>query len=130
MPFCQCYFLGVPHIIVDGHSVTLRQKKAVAILAYLSLDGNGKSREHLAAFFWPNAVPEKAYRSLRTAVWELNRSPVAPWLYSDRSTLAVRMDHTYWVDVVAIHNTLAARSAHGHNLAHIVPHVSPYSEKS
>lgn len=57
--------LGPPRVERSGRVVEFETRKAVAILAYLALEGGTQARDRLAAMFWPDAEQERARASLR-----------------------------------------------------------------
>src|SRR4030095_16914711 len=59
----------------SGPALTVRTRKAEALLAYLVLHpGRAHRREHLAALFWGDMPDEQARGSLRHALYELRRA--------------------------------------------------------
>ena len=67
--------LGAFEAGVDGISAGRPStQKARALLAFLAMRGGRVfSREHLIETFWPQADPEKARQSLKTALWSIRR---------------------------------------------------------
>ena len=68
LPGLKLFLLGAPRIELDGAPVQVDRRKAVALLAYLALTGQSHSREALAALFWPEYEPGRAYAYLRRAL--------------------------------------------------------------
>ena len=67
------YLLGPPRIERDGHPVDVRRRKAVALLAYLAVTGQGHSRDALATLFWPEHDQSHARAGLRRALASLKK---------------------------------------------------------
>ena len=70
----KLYLFGQPNIQVDGKSVPLARRKALALLAYLAVTGRPSSRDTLATLFWPENDQSGARNNLRRSIFELNQS--------------------------------------------------------
>src|SRR5258708_35012980 len=57
--------LGPPVVERDGDRVTFDTKKAIALLAVLSVTGRDQSRDRLAALLWPESDTTHARGPLR-----------------------------------------------------------------
>ena len=99
MPNLKLFLLGPPRIELDGRPVDIARRKAVALLAYLAVEGQARTRDQLAALFWPDYEPEGAYAYLRRAIWELNKALGKGWLESDREKVGLAPEATLWLDV-------------------------------
>ena len=77
---------------VDGQTLPpLSTKKARALLTYLVMHrGLEVARERLLELFWPEADPELARGSLRTALWSIRRSLRAAAIPSQRFFVATK----------------------------------------
>jgi DNA-binding SARP family transcriptional activator/pimeloyl-ACP methyl ester carboxylesterase len=78
-----------------GPTLTVRTRKAEALLAYLALHpGRAHRRENLAAMFWGDMPDEQARGSLRHALYELRRAlaAVPAALRVEGDTVAVDVD--------------------------------------
>jgi DNA-binding SARP family transcriptional activator len=65
---------GPPQIELEGAPVQVDTRKAIALLAYLAIEGGSHGRESLAAFLWPEYEPSRAYANLRRTLWALNKA--------------------------------------------------------
>ena len=65
--------LGVPEARLDGRVLTLRTKKALALLVYLVVERGPHSREELAELLWPKSGRSKDRMALRSALANLRR---------------------------------------------------------
>ncbi|HZV79309.1 MAG TPA: AAA family ATPase, partial [Candidatus Binatus sp.] len=76
MPRCSLDTLGAFALRVDGRPVAAPStQKARALLAYLVMrQGTDIARERLLELFWPDADPDRARDSLRTALYSIRRS--------------------------------------------------------
>jgi predicted ATPase/DNA-binding SARP family transcriptional activator len=84
-------FLGHPVIERDGVAVKTDRRKAVALLAYLAVGGQAQRRDALAALFWPDFEPERAYAYLRRALWEIHQMTGEGWVSAGRDE--IRLEH-------------------------------------
>ncbi len=62
------HLLGLPEILVNGEPAQVRTRKAVALLAYLAVEGRPQSREALISLFWPESDETLGRASLRNAL--------------------------------------------------------------
>jgi len=100
--------LGSPRVERAGHEVTFETRKAVAILAYIAIEGGRQPRERLAAMLWPDADDERARGALRRTLSAIRTSAVGDRLEADMSTAALARERVM-VDVLE----LRARRAKG-----------------
>jgi predicted ATPase/DNA-binding SARP family transcriptional activator len=113
MPRLQLGLLGPLSL---GHPAfsDLRSSKAVALLVYLAVEAAFgrpvQQRERLMALFWPDSPPASAQVNLRGVIYQLRRilakvgaagEEGAPFLVSDRRTVALHPDAGYELDVAA-----------------------------
>ncbi len=105
--------LGPPHITVEGRAVSTDRRKAVALLAYLAVEGGGHERDALAAFFWPDYDASAALAYLRRTLWEINQMVGPGFLQVDRRQAAVVEDASVWLDVRALARALADPDGEG-----------------
>jgi DNA-binding SARP family transcriptional activator len=70
----RLWCLGPGTASVDGHPVSFRTKKTLALLAYLAMDRGPHPRERIADLFWPGADGSAARDSLRTALVYLRQT--------------------------------------------------------
>jgi DNA-binding SARP family transcriptional activator len=78
--------------IVGAEPVSLRNKKAQALIAFLSLSPGPHARERLATLLWPDSSEEAARQSLRQCVSELRRVLADLPLKIDHDTLEMETD--------------------------------------
>lgn len=70
----QLRLLGPGTATVDGHPVSFRTRKTLALLAYLAMARGPHQRERIADIFWPEADASAARESLRTALVYLRQA--------------------------------------------------------
>lgn len=93
---------------MGGRPVRVDTRKALAILALLSVEQRPSAREELAALLWPEADDESARGALRRTLSVLRTALGGRWLRVDRSTVA--LDRT---DLVVDLDVLEAALANG-----------------
>ena len=54
MDSCRLLLLGPPQIERNQQIARVKIRKAVALIAYLAVEGRAFSREYLAALLWPS----------------------------------------------------------------------------
>jgi len=106
--------LGPPLIELDGCTVQLGRRKAVALLAYLALTRQVHSRDALATLLWPELDQSHARGQLRRTLSLLNRTLGEEWLAVDRETTQWAPEGEAWIDVERFRECLADCAAHGH----------------
>ena len=90
--------LGPPRIEVDGEPIAVDTRKAIALLAYLAVTGERKSRETLAALLWPEHDSEHARAALRRTLSALSKALGGDFLDVERAAVALDPSDT-WLDV-------------------------------
>ena len=99
--------LGPLEILVDGASLVVDTRKALAILALLAVEGRPFARDELAVMLWPESDDESSRGALRRTLSVLRTSLGGRWVGVDRS--AVTLDRTATrIDLVTLE--LAAAS--------------------
>ena len=127
MPGLKIFLLGPPRIECDGAPVSVRRRKAVALLAYLAVTGQGYSRDALATLLWPEHDQQRARANLRVALATLNRAIGEGWLQVDRENIQLDAradqppDSTLWLDVSAFRHHVAVCRAHNDPLEETCP---------
>lgn len=88
---------GAPRIEAGGREVAFETRKALAIIAFLALEGGRQPRERLAAMLWPEADEERARGALRRTLSAIRTSAVGDRLDADTTTAC--LDDSVDVDV-------------------------------
>ena len=65
--------LGEPLVKHDEHKLTFSTRKALALLAYLAVEGGLHTRKNLSEAFWPELDAEHGRAALRATLLELRR---------------------------------------------------------
>ncbi|HEY3925518.1 MAG TPA: AAA family ATPase [Acidothermaceae bacterium] len=98
--------LGPPHIEFDGRPVHFDTRKAVALVALVSMAEQPLSRERLAVMLWPDSDDERARGALRRTV-SVTAAGVGDALVVSRTTIALD-ERLVSVDAVEFRRLLAA----------------------
>lgn len=121
--------LGVPRITSELGPVEVDTRKAIAVLAYLAIEGQA-SREVLAALFWADSPESRARATLRRTLSALRGALGPEAITADRNqvTLAPGIP----IDTRQLEKEIAATSNHGHEPTDVcsscVPHLEAATE--
>jgi predicted ATPase/DNA-binding SARP family transcriptional activator len=104
MPPLQLSFLGAFRLQLDGTQVTnFYSTKVQALLAYLAVESNRPhTRATLSALLWPESSQVDANRSLRQALFQLNRmvdNPRTGVIAASRQSVQFRAGNHAWLDI-------------------------------
>src|ERR671930_2283541 len=104
-------FLGGPEVHHAGRLIPLPTRKALALLAYLAVEGGAHSREKLTALFWPESNSAQGRATLRSTLAFLLDALSEPdaHLIATRNALALNFDSELDLDVQVLRS--AARMA-------------------
>ncbi len=91
--------LGPPRVERDGQPVTFDTRKALALLAHLSLAERPRSRESLCALLWPAHDPERGRGALRRTLSTLRQGIGDDWIDAVGDSLALRRSAGFELDV-------------------------------
>ena len=108
--------LGAPLVTVDGEPIDVDTKKAIAILAYLVIEGMA-DREALAGIFWGDSPPERARATLRRTLSALRSAVGSTAIQADRSRIGLTIGHRS--DVAAFDEAIAETTEHDHDPADV-----------
>ncbi|MBV7334819.1 tetratricopeptide repeat protein [Chloroflexi bacterium TSY] len=99
MSSLKVYCIGPPRITRDDEPVELGRRTALALLIYLAVTGRQRSRDTIAAMFWPDLDQSRARKALRRDLSVLNKILGKVWFTVTRSTIGVNPEAGLWVDV-------------------------------
>jgi predicted ATPase/DNA-binding SARP family transcriptional activator len=125
------FLLGSPRIERDGVLINVDTRKAIALLAYLTVTHQRHSRDVLASLLWPEYDQTNARGALRRTLSTLNKALAGNWLDIERDTISLdsRSSSNFWLDVDHFYNLLDKCRTHGHPASETCPAcVSPLSE--
>jgi DNA-binding SARP family transcriptional activator/predicted ATPase len=95
----RVFLLGAPRAEVDGGSMEVDTRKALALLAYLAMGERSHRRDALAAILWPDYDPASARGALRRTLSSLRKALGGGWITADRAVVSLDLKGV-WVDVV------------------------------
>jgi DNA-binding SARP family transcriptional activator/predicted ATPase len=106
------YGLGSPQIILNDQRVEIKRRKAVALLFFLAVESQPKSREFLSGFLWPEYSQSKAYAYLRRTLWEIKNVLGDGWIEAGREWISATTDLE--LDVNRFQTVLQSSKTHNH----------------
>ncbi|HSR31510.1 MAG TPA: hypothetical protein VLY63_13175 [Anaerolineae bacterium] len=94
-------FLGPPEVFYAGRPVRFATRKALALLAYLVLEGGAHPREKLQAIFWPESETRLAQSALRNTLARIKRGlrEMDEALRVEADTVAFNSSSAYALDL-------------------------------
>ena len=106
--------LGGIQVELGGETIKFSRYKALAILVYLAVTGERKSRESLATMFWPESIQSRALANLRREIWEIKHSLGDNWMEVTRESLQTIPNDNLWLDITEFHDLLEKSKNHIH----------------
>jgi DNA-binding SARP family transcriptional activator/Tfp pilus assembly protein PilF len=103
---------GSPEVTLEGRPVEVDTRKAIAMLAYLAIEGSA-DRDTLANLFWADSSPDRARATLRRTLSALRAGVGNDVIGADRNR--VRLDSQHRTDVDEFLASIAETGSHGHN---------------
>jgi DNA-binding SARP family transcriptional activator/predicted ATPase len=100
-PLLRIQVLGPPQVLLGDTPVTFARRKALALLAYLTVTRRPHSRDALATLLADAATDEEARGQFRSTLLDLRRQ-VSAFLVVDRDTIALARDGTVWLDLAEL----------------------------
>jgi DNA-binding SARP family transcriptional activator len=101
------HLLGSPEIHLDDQPVALKERKALALLAYLAVTAEPHQRETLATLLWPEQNASRSRTYLRRVLWGLRQTLDDGWLDTDGDDIQVSQTANIWIDVTAFEALIA-----------------------
>jgi DNA-binding SARP family transcriptional activator/predicted ATPase len=115
MSVLRLFLLGSPQFEYAGKPVTTSRRKAIALLAYLAVLAEPRSRETLAALLWPESDARRASASLRNSLWSLKQVLGEGWLDVTGENIGLNVEANVWIDVAQFRRLLASCAEHDHS---------------
>ncbi len=85
-------FLGAPVTLVDGAPLAVDTRKAVALVAYLAVEGGTHNRDSLAGLLWPDYDNDRARAALRRTLSTLRAALGGAWLTVVRDSVSLERE--------------------------------------
>ncbi|MFL5696294.1 MAG: AAA family ATPase [Ktedonobacteraceae bacterium] len=114
MSVLSLFLFGPPRIEIDGTSLSVDTRKAVALIAYLAITRQQHSRDSLATLLWSENDQFHARAALRRTLSTLNKALKGNWLDIDRETIGLNFQADLQIDVHVFLCLLAECRTHGH----------------
>jgi predicted ATPase/DNA-binding SARP family transcriptional activator len=103
----KLFLFGSPQIEEDGQFVTTDTRKAVALLAYLTVSQQNLARSTLATLLWPDSDERHAHKALSRTLSALNSALKGKWIEADHSSLSLMRRDGFWADIEAFRELTA-----------------------
>jgi DNA-binding SARP family transcriptional activator len=100
--------LGPPIVQLAGKSITLKERKVLALLIYLAVTGQPQQRDSLATLFWSEQNQKRARANLRNTLWALRDTLGDEWLISEGDMIQLSPSpefHLDWTEFTSLINT-------------------------
>ncbi|PWT70469.1 MAG: hypothetical protein C5B60_12070 [Chloroflexi bacterium] len=114
MTVFSLHLFGSPTLTRDGILLSLDTRKALALLAYLTLSGERHSRDYLASLLWPEYPQSQARASLRRTLSVLHQALDDSMLDISRESLGLSAGSGLQVDVYEFRRLISQCQSHGH----------------
>jgi TolB-like protein/Tfp pilus assembly protein PilF len=107
-------FLGTPNIELDGVPVHFDTRKAIALLAYLSVIGKPVSRDALVNLLWSRYGRAEGHAALRRTLSTLRSALGREVLDAEREAICLPELPDIWIDLSRFRESLALSLGHAH----------------
>lgn len=122
------YLLGSPTLLLDGQTIVVDRRKAVALLAYLVLEPRPHRRDALATLLWPEHSQARARSGLRRILNTLKHTVGLDWFQITRETIQVKQQGELWVDIWRFRELLALGLSGTCGCAHLQQAIALYRD--
>lgn len=113
--------LGAPAVEYQGAAIKVDTRKAIALLIYLSVEAQPRSRDAIAALLWPEYDQTRARAALRRTLSVLHKALGGQYLVIERERLSLGGPEAPWVDALEFRRLLASRRDHVHAEKEVCP---------
>lgn len=123
----ECRFLGGAELLVDRAPAAVDTRKAVALVAYLAVEGRC-SRDRLAALLWPESDDTHARSTLRRTLSALRSGLGGDVVIADRSAISLNPDVA--TDLAGFRAAMEATTGHEHAPHDVCPECLPHLDRA
>jgi DNA-binding SARP family transcriptional activator len=107
--------IGAPRVERDAQAVVFDNRKALALLAFLAVEGRAQMRDTLATMLWPEADRAHGRGALRRVLAGVKAALGPQWLTIEQEALAVRRGALgLWIDVEGLRRGIGVCRDHLH----------------
>lgn len=106
--------LGAPAVEYQGSAIKVDTRKAIALLIYLAVEAQPRSRDAIAALLWPEHDQTRARAALRRTLSVLHKALGGQYLLIERERLSLGGPDAPWVDALEFRRLIASRRNHDH----------------
>ena len=106
-------FLGPSLVLLDGKPVELKRRKPLALLAYLAVTAQTRSRDALTELLYPGHPREQGYSNFRQTLAALRQAIGETWLIADQGGLRLKNGKDLWVDVAEFRRLVESEKSRG-----------------
>jgi len=114
MQYLRMYLFGLPRLELNGETLNIRRRKALALLVYLGVTRQPHSREALATMLWPENDQSSALANLRRELSRVNQVLGEGLLEVSRLQVGFHTEVEIWLDVAVFQSNLQAVRAEDH----------------
>jgi DNA-binding SARP family transcriptional activator/tRNA A-37 threonylcarbamoyl transferase component Bud32 len=108
MAHLKLFVLGQPRLERDGRPIELNLRKALALLVYLAVSGQGHSRDALATMLWPESDGREGRARLRRTLHRLGQALGVDVLDAGPDAIRLAPTADLWLDCAAFRQHVAA----------------------
>ena len=114
--------LGSPVITVGDSQIAVDTRKAIGLLAYLTVEGSAE-RDTLAALFWAESPPDRARATLRRTLSALRNGVGGETIIADRNRVGLADGFTS--DIAEFQRASEEIGSHGHDPSDVCARCIP-----
>src|SRR6266545_3796442 len=108
MAHLKLFVLGQPRLVRDEGPIDLNLRKALALLVYLAVSGQGHSRDALATLLWPESDGREARARLRRTLHRLTQALGVDILDAGPDAIRLHPTADLWLDCAAFRQHVTA----------------------
>lgn len=106
----ELFLFGSPGVKYRGQWVHFSRCQAIALLAYLFINGGLHRRITLATLLWPEWDRKRGLQALSRVLFSVKKRIGDKWLVANNQTVGLEPDADWWLDIAAFEGLLAESS--------------------